>query len=331
MLTITWHKTKAKMSAAFAMGFVPIVILAMGEEGSKNDHFGKELNVACHDWCTNFSVKEQRKRTCAILGQSTLQPPDCAQNHLHHSQNMQAFVMARGHNPADFEGLLHDFAPLFCENTQHSSINEDGHIKQLSGRSNQHGHLCPVSAHACFGLVLFWTHTTHPCWMMATFFGLTMSPTGLWLCFGKHILFQVLATMDEAKMCMPDKGTICKCAHSIKCNCNRFKILIRKAGDFWKQRPFHNGWQVDHWTDPSLFGLDCLVCVCTPNCPKTLHDSELATFGQPLIHQNVDRMCKDFGAQMVVDSAFCTSECFPQSKVAPEMQHMQWRNPPKRH
>ncbi len=81
------------------------------------------------------------------------------------------------------------------------------------------------------------------------------------------------------------------------------KLLLESATDEETQNKFYNGWTHDHYvSNLFLFSPDGRIRGCYLNAPGTNHDSTLANASG--MYDSLDRLHRQIGAQVVVDSAF---------------------------
>ena len=132
-------------------------------------------------------TEEERKRRVRKVPRAGTKEPRYSQwNYLYLSNNLEGYITVLGLDPDCFRELLRQFKPLFDRYSPYPK--EDGLIRV---RRTKRGRPRKVSAHACLGMVLFWTRTTCYYWTIAQYFGLTGSPCELWLRFGKRVLLEV--------------------------------------------------------------------------------------------------------------------------------------------
>jgi hypothetical protein len=83
------------------------------------------------------------------------------------------------------------------------------------------------------------------------------------------------------------------------------KVLLERAGDDITQNRYYNGWTHDHYvSNVFVFAPDGTIVMAVLNCPGSMHDSELATLGEPSIYDKIDKLYDETGCQCVMDSAF---------------------------
>ena len=264
-----------------------------------------------------YTPHERRMRARCVPRIGTLPPLQSPWQMLYSSKDNQSFLTATGVKRESFMALLKDFSPLFWAHSPYSTEIDNGRIRTME-KTERRGRARKMSAHACLGMVLFWTRTTCYNWTIATYFGIVASSCSLWLRHGRRILLAVLRKTKEAEICMPDEEKLQQYKQAISDKypalkhvsyvADGLKILIQRAGDFRKQNKFYNGWKSDHYiTNLFLFGPDGTINACVLNCPGSMHDSELAMMGMPSIYSKIDEWHDKFGAQCVMDSAFCGS------------------------
>ena len=227
---------------------------------------------------------------------------------MYYRGDQQAFITVTGLDPACFHELLTVFKPLFDLNSPYSC--DDGYIRRIR-QTEKCGHPRKITAHACLGLVLYWTRTTAFYWEMAGYFGMVTSCCDLWLRFRKRLLLHILSQRTDAQVRMPAeqkleeyKKVVAARHPALKHTCfvaDGMKVLIGRSGLFFTQERFYNGWKGDHFiTNLFVFCPDGTICVALINAPGNCHDSELASYGSRSIWH------EKYGVQCVMDSAFCT-------------------------
>eukprot|EP00977_Amphora_coffeiformis_P022631 scaffold11123_cov166-Amphora_coffeaeformis.AAC.1 len=192
----------------------------------------------------------------------------------------EALITTTGLDKKHFNDLLKDFAPIFyC----HSPYSKTGFIRKVTNKDGR-GRPRMLEAHACLGLVLYWTRTLCFQWSIGPFFGIVGSCTSIWLRFGKRILTHVLMERPEAQIRMPSETEVeeftaaVRKKHPALTNVayvgDGMKVLFQKASDHRKQNMFYNGWKSDHYINNLfVFAPNGKIVAAVLNCPGTMHDS----------------------------------------------------------
>jgi hypothetical protein len=140
------------------------------------------------------------------------------------------------------------------------------------------------------------------------------STVDVWLRFSRRIIFVILRKHPMAKVSMPSaekakeyKDSIVQSFPSLNnvyCVADGLKLRIQSSSAAIVQEKFYNGWTHDHYiTNLFVFGPDGTIIACVLNCPGSMHDSELASFGN--VYDKLQSAYDDHGGICVMDSAFC--------------------------
>ena len=154
-------------------------------------------------------------------------------------------------------------------------------------------------------------------------FGLTSSPMYKWLKFGRKVLIASIQDDDDAKVRCPTVieirayqlaiGNKYSMVSEAYAALDGLKLSIEEAGNDSDQNMFFNGWTHGHYVNSLfLFVPDGKIRGCVLNAPGTFHDSTMAEYG---MYERMDRIYRDTGGKVVVDSAFNlgTRDCMIQS------------------
>jgi hypothetical protein len=262
-----------------------------------------------------LSEEAKRRRVRKVPRIATVAPSQSCWERLYQSKSLEGFITSTGVDPRCFEQLLELFAPLFTANSPYS---KDGSIRLVNGDETR-GRPRMIAPSSCLGLVLYWSRTSCHIWSLAQYFGMTASPCCLWLRFGKRLLLNILAKREDAQIKLPAEA---KLRQYVACVSNKYprlnnvayvgdglKVLLQKAGNNGKQNAFYSGWKTDHFiTNLFVFAPDGTIIMCMLNCPGSMHDSELASMGNPSIYQKIDSLFEKYGTKCVMDSAFSTRD-----------------------
>jgi hypothetical protein len=160
-----------------------------------------------------------------------------------------------------------------------------------------------------------WTRTTAQDFVLGSYFGLVCSSVSVWPRFGKRLLLEVLRQREDSVIKLPSPEKVEQYKQSISQQYpslenvalfgDGLKILLQRAGDDIVQNRFYNGWTHDHYvSNVFVFAPDGTIVMAVLNCPGSMHDSELATLGEPSMYDKIDQLYEETGCQCVMDSAF---------------------------
>jgi len=145
-------------------------------------------------------------------------------------------------------------------------------------------------------------------------FGLTGTPLGLWLRFGKRLLIAILTGMDGVKVGIPCTEQLFVLSAIIEERypslkdfflvCDGLKLPIEKPDDSIQQSMFYNGWTHGHYVT-NLFGftVDGMIMIAVINAAGSMHDSTLAEWGN--VYTKLEEVYNETGLKAIMDSAFC--------------------------
>ena len=233
--------------------------------------------------------------------------------YLYNSGNDQALLTATGHDHRSFKKLLKLFEPIFAQYTWDDNIHG---IRKKQVRNNgmpiSHG-ARDMTASACLGSVLMWYRTRGSCARgLAAVFGQSSTSTYKWLKFGRKALLHVLCKDQDAMVTLPTESEIRQFVNAINVKypvltnvwaaADGLKLLIHPPSSHAKQNMFFNGWKHTHNVNCLfVFSPDGKIRICLLNAPGTFHDSTMADYG---VYVAMERVYEEFGARVVVDSAF---------------------------
>ena len=232
--------------------------------------------------------------------------------HLFLSGNDQALLTATGHDHHSFNQLLQMFRPYYDRYTWDTKLKRI-RKKVLDKYGNPKGRQRDMTACGCLGLVLMWYRTRGSCARgLAMLFGQTSSPLYLWLKFGRKVLLHVLSRETRALVRLPNEEEVRFFCHVIA---NKYPVLqdvwgaadglkltIQSPTDHTKQNKFYNGWHhSNNINSVFVFSPDGKIRLCLINAPGTFHDSTMADYG---IYEGMEHVYDEYGAKVVVDSAF---------------------------
>jgi DDE superfamily endonuclease len=254
-------------------------------------------------------VRDSRRlRQGKIRRGALLHPAQSAFEVLFTSGQEDALVTLLGFDHASF-ALIHtpfrilfdDYSPYCNKGRTIRRHNKNKGIRRL------------ISSRQCLALVLAWTRTRGSLAVLQLIFGLTAGHLSLWMRFGRRLLLRVLREDRNGAVVMPDVDEIDRFMNAINVkypalhNCwgamDGLKLRVERSGDYRIQNMFFNGWQHDHYiSNLFLFSPDGKIRACYINAPGTMHDSQMAKWGN--VYSKIDELFDETGAKIVVDSAF---------------------------
>jgi hypothetical protein len=125
-----------------------------------------------------------------------------------------------------------------------------------------------------------------------------------------------LQTVDLAKITAPSEQELHEYISTIAAKHPRMRVVwgamdglkltFQKANNGIELNHFYNGWTHGHNIDCLfVFSPDGRIRVSLINCPSSMHDSTMAQYG---VYRKLQEVFKDYGATVVVDSAFSQKE-----------------------
>ena len=144
-------------------------------------------------------------------------------------------------------------------------------------------------------------------------FGMTYSNLDDYLLFAKRIIVMVLRKHDKASVRIPTPEKVDEYKQLVRnkhefltdmwCTMDGLKLTLEQSGDALIQERFYNGWTHDHYVSSVLcFCPDGTIPIAFINCPGSLHDSQIADYGN--IYDKLQYVYERDGAKCTVDSAF---------------------------
>jgi hypothetical protein len=245
-------------------------------------------------------------------------PWDSAWDMIFGSANDQALITLTGFDCVSFN-MLHDlFVPFYNFFTPHST-KLDGTLAVLQhpigGDVVGRGRKRIITSDACLALLLVYSRTTVPNFMLSCLFGLSGSAVCIYIRFARLIVIRLLQNHPIAKITLPTNDKVAEYKQAIAakypllqnvyCVCDGLKISIEAAGQQHVQRRFYNGWQKDHCiSNIFVFAPDGTIIAVALNCPGCMHDSQVAEMG--FIYGKLEEVHVRVpgGAVCVMDSAF---------------------------
>jgi hypothetical protein len=253
---------------------------------------------------------EGRRRRDRRIPRAALQgPTQSAFLKLYESNNEQALITATGFDYAAFHGLLGLFAPIFdC----YSPYSSDGKFHKLPPNEFG-GRPRLIDSTMGLALVLVWTRTRGAEWSLSMLFGMTGTPIGVWLRFGRRILNRVLSRHPDGMVKLPDEETIetwkdavaekYEALDGVYCAVDGLKLCLEQSDCDEIQNQFYNGWTHDHYVSNLFaFAPDGTITACVLDCPGCCHDSEVAIIGN--LYETLQTVYERNGGMVVMDSAF---------------------------
>ena len=262
--------------------------------------------------------QEGLRRRDRRIPRSALQPPRMSSwSVLFSSGNDQALITVCGVDHVVFHELEEKFTPIFDRYTPYGRRGESDTnnlcITQLMP-SERRGRKRLVTSNMCLGLTLAWTRTRGAHWLLSMIFGMTANTVSMWLRFGiQHLLVSLLKEYENAAVRLPTHEKIQAYKNAIRRKypalddcyavCDGLKLMLQQAGDHLIQNRFYNGWTHDHYmTNLFVFVPDGTICACALNAPGSIHDSQLAEWGQ--VYTKLEKTFDETGGKVVMDSAF---------------------------
>ena len=250
-------------------------------------------------------VRQRKIPRCCLQNPST-----SAWRKLYEAGNDQAMITLTGFDCASFASLLLLFAPVFNAYTPFvpsgtSCFEWEKHPKR--GRKRK------IQPEDCLGLVLAWTRTRGSLMSLQIIFGMTYSNLDDYLLFAKRIIVMVLRKHDKASVRIPSPEKVDEYKQLVRnkhqfltdvwCTMDGLKLTLEQSGDALIQERFYNGWTHDHYVSSVLcFCPDGTIPIAFINCPGSLHDSQIADYGN--IYDKLQYVYERDGTKCTVDSAF---------------------------
>ena len=256
----------------------------------------------------------RQRRDRRIARPSLPMPEESPWHRLLSRGNDGCLITATGLDNRSFYALHRLFQPYYNRYTPYS---DNGKIVPLKKRKVRSGRPRMLSSEAVLGLVLMYNRTSCQEFILCQlWFGLTATPLGLWLKFGRMVLVKILRShrygridrnqsnekIQEYKDAISDKYPHLK---DVYCVADGVKLLLESTDNDLVQSMLYNGWTHDHYvTNLLVFAPDGTIIDCVLNCPGSMHDSELAYFGG--VYDRLRDHYNRHGGKCVMDSAFCS-------------------------
>jgi DDE superfamily endonuclease len=238
-------------------------------------------------------------------------PESSAWKQLLSSSNNQGMITMTGLDINTFNWLTALFKPIHDEYSPF--VSADGRIKKIT---KNRGRPRLLSAEDCLGLCLAWTRTRGSVMVLQMIFGLTRTPIGMYLRFGRRILIKVLQGNSESSIRIPSDDNIRQYCEAIQerhpvldnvwSTMDGLKLKLQAAANNTIQNNYYNGWTHDHYVSCVIvFCPDGTIPIICFNVPGSVHDSKVAEWGN--IYQKLEAVYERTGARCTVDSAFSLS------------------------
>jgi hypothetical protein len=230
------------------------------------------------------------------------------------SGNDQALITMTGFDHSTFRYLEDLFTPWFNNYTPWTF---DGSSMRRLARDRSErlmGRPRLLDARIALGLTLVWTRTRGAERTLQMTFGLTRTPIGKWLNFGRRILVKILIHHPQARIALPHPDDIAvykeaitrrhRYLQDVAFAADGLKLYLEASGDEPDlENAFYNGWQHSHFVScVFVFAPDGTIPAAVLNAPGSWHDSSIADFGG--LYRKLEILFHQYGAKTVIDSAF---------------------------
>jgi hypothetical protein len=299
--------------------FMIILLYYADQQQKKNALIEKKRRRRERRFRTYLSADGRRRRDRRIPRVSLRMPCDLPWEKIFRSANDQSLITLTGFDFASFNMLHGHFVLFFNYFTPHRA-QQDGTLAILqrplggdgvAGRGRKR----IITSDACLALLLVYSRTTVPNFMLSVLFGLSGTAVSLYIRFARLIVIHLLQNHPLAKITLPTNEEVAEyklaiaakypLLKNVYCVADGLKISIQAAGQQHVQRRFYNGWQKDHCiSNVFVFAPDGTIIAAALNMPGCCHDSFVAEYG--FIYgklEEVNARVPD-GAVCVMDSAF---------------------------
>ena len=256
--------------------------------------------------------RRDRNLPLSVLPEPSVAPWACVYN----CKDDGALITVTGFDHSTFQWLLDGFEPLFHAYTPWSSGKKDGRFTMKKvNQDEKRGRKRKVSSIACLGLTLAWYRFRGSEFILQGWFGFPGTLTSIWLRFGRRILYMFLFQNQEAMVTLPsdDKVKFYKeqiqerhdMLKDVYCVCDGLKLKFEACAGLMEQGMYYNGWQHGHYiSNLFVFAIDGRIINAVINVPGSVHDSQVATWGDTYtkleqVYERTDGVC-------CVDSAFAS-------------------------
>lgn len=256
-----------------------------------------------------LSREERRKRERRITRRALQCPRLSPFATLFGSGCDRSLITLTGFDHRAFRYLLERYKPMYNAYTPYSPSGKITKVRQqaLGGRPRS------LDATQSLALVLAWTRTRGPEFVLCIMFGITSSVCSLFVRFGRTILLRILASDSNAIVRLPTPNDTRAFQAAISSQysmltdvcavADGLKVDLEQTGDFITQNRFYNGWTHGHYVNNVfVFAPNGTVIACAINAPGSMHDSQVAEWGG--IYEKLALLYERDGARFVVDSAF---------------------------
>ena len=262
----------------------------------------------------SLSIEQRRKRYNRIPRVALVDPSDSPWRKLYLSQDDQAMITATGLDCSTFECLLSKFKPLYENLTPHSNNGKIEILKRKTGAGRRR----IIEATDCLGLILMWTRTRGSMFSLQMKFGMTGTPTGLYIRFARRLLLHIFSNDNDAAIRLPSDQEIEEYKNAIKsrhplldevwCTMDGVKLMLESSGIPIEQNMFYNGWTHDTYVSNVIcFCPDGTIPITCFNVPGCQHDSTIAEWGN--VYKKLEKVYRKTNGKCVVDSAFNKTRC----------------------
>ena len=253
-----------------------------------------------------LSDLDRRRRQRRIPREALLSVQRSPWRRILRSKNDQALITCTGFDLASLTELFAIIQPLY----DHNSPFLDEIIVPIDstkGRPRNFTHK------DCVGLVLMWTRTRGPTFILQSTFGLTMTNMGVYLRFGRRLIVEAFRHHPLAKISIPSRSKIAEyqaviggrheSLQDVWATMDGLKLTIQQPSTDAVQSRYYNGWTHGHYVSSVFcFAPDGTIPIAFFNVPGSVHDSQIADWGN--VYTKLERVYVETGGKCTVDSAF---------------------------
>lgn len=228
---------------------------------------------------------------------------------LYASNSDRSMITFTGLNYASFHFIAIRFEALYNKYTPYS---RDGRVR-IKPTRGRYFRPRSLDSRACLALVLAFGRSRGNINLICMLFGVIKTVGSLWIRFGRRLLLKILWGIPSSRVRMPSLGDIRIFQDIINSRyptlqdvwfvMDGLKITIEAADDYSSQLLFYNAWQHGHFiTNLFVFSPDGCICACSVNNPGSIHDSQVADYGN--VYLKLQRQYDICGGRGIGDSAF---------------------------